>query len=104
MRVEVLAFEGCPNREPAVELVERVVSELGLDAAVDVVDVTTHEEATSRRFLGSPTVQVDGVDVAPEAGREGEFALSCRVYRTAAGVSGIPEESWIRDALVSARP
>lgn len=53
-------------------------------------------------FLGSPTIRVGGRDVEPGAGDRRDFALSCRVYRTAAGVAGQPDEVWVSEALTRA--
>ena len=62
-RVEILYFDGCPNHEPARELVEQVAAELGLQAEIELVEVADAETATRLRFLGSPSVRVDGRDV-----------------------------------------
>jgi hypothetical protein len=51
------------------------------------------------RFLGSPTVRVDGRDVEPGADERDEFALACRVYRTQDGLRGQPDPEWITAAL-----
>lgn len=102
MRVEVLSFEGCPNAKAAVGLVREVASEVGVEPDLVVVDV--HDAAAAERlgFLGSPTVRVDGRDVEPGADRREEFAYSCRVYRSASGLSGLPERAWIAAALRAA--
>lgn len=97
--VEILYFDGCPNHEEARALVERVSSELGLDPELRLVNVPDEEAARRLRFLGSPTIRVDGRDVDPQAGERDEYVLSCRVYRTGSGFAGQPEERWVRDAL-----
>jgi hypothetical protein len=102
VRVEVLSFRGCPHREPAIELVERVVSDLGLAVDVVCVDVPDAESASSTRFLGSPSIRVNGADVEPGARSRTDYVLGCRVYRTPDGLSGQPDEQWIRAALVRA--
>jgi hypothetical protein len=51
------------------------------------------------RFLGSPTIRVNGRDVEPGADDRETFVLACRVYRTEAGISGQPLDAWIRAAL-----
>jgi hypothetical protein len=99
MVVEVLTFDGCPHGEPALELVGRMVRELGVDAEVRRVDVSGPEGAAAHRFLGSPTIRVNGRDVEPGANERSDFVLSCRVYRTDSGLSGQPNEQWLRDAL-----
>lgn len=98
-RVEVLYFDGCPNYRETIALVERISRELGLDPAIRLVNVPDPETAERERFLGSPTVRVAGRDVEPGADSRTEFVLACRIYRTARGLSGQPDESWMRDAL-----
>jgi hypothetical protein len=98
-RVEVLTFEGCPHAEPALALVRRVIAESGIAARVRRVDVPDADAAAAQRFLGSPTIRVDGRDIEPGAAERYEYVLSCRVYRTQSGLKGEPDERWLRDAL-----
>jgi hypothetical protein len=97
--IEILTFEGCPNREGAVALVERVSVELGLEPELRVIDVPDPDAAERERFLGSRTIRVNGRDVEPGAGERTDYVLACRVYRTVQGPSGQPDEQWLRDAL-----
>lgn len=101
--VEILYFEGCPNHHAARELVERIATEEGLEVDLRLVEVTSPEDAERLRFLGSPTVRVNGLDVEPGANERGSFALACRVYRTAAGFSGCPPDDCVRAPLVATR-
>lgn len=98
-QVEILLFEGCPNAEPARELVERVAGDLGIVPEIHVVEVATPEAADRTRFLGSPSIRVNGRDVEPGAEARTDFTLSCRVYRASSGLSGLPAEAWLRDML-----
>lgn len=100
--VQILFFEGCPNHEQAHELVAQVAHELGLQPEIAFVEVTDAEAAERLRFLGSPTIRVDGRDVEPGADARDEFALSCRVYRSEHGLAGQPDAQLIREALTSA--
>ena len=101
--VEILYIDGCPNSGPARELVERVAAEIGVQPEIELVEVDDAAAAAGLRFLGSPTVRVDGRDVEPGAEERRGAVLSCRVYRTERGVSGRPDEGWIRSALTGAR-
>jgi hypothetical protein len=101
-RVEILYFDGCPNHEPARALVERVAAQLQLEPSIDLVEVVDPDAAVALRFLGSPTIRVDGRDVEPGVEERREFVLSCRVYRTERGLAGQPDEAWIREALTGA--
>ena len=67
MKIELLTFEGCPNAQSARELVERVVAQSRVKAEIAYVDVPDPEAAERLRFLGSPTIRVDGRDIEPRA-------------------------------------
>ncbi len=98
--VEIFSFDGCPNHDSAVALVERVSDELGLEPEIRLVNVTDGEAAKRLRFLGSPTIRVGGRDVDPHTQDRDDYALSCRVFRTDAGIVGQPDERWVRAALL----
>ncbi|HET8605470.1 MAG TPA: hypothetical protein VFL66_00420 [Gaiellaceae bacterium] len=100
--VEILYFDGCPNHEAALDLVERVSGELGVRPELRLVNVPDAEAARRLRFLGSPSVRVDGRDVEPGAAEREDYVLSCRIYRTDSGLAGEPDEQWIRIALARA--
>jgi hypothetical protein len=95
MRIEILYFEGCPNHRPTVELVRQSVDESGLAAQLEEVEVRDDADARRLRFLGSPTVRVDGVDVEPDVGARRDYAIGCRVY----GETGIPPRNLVVAAL-----
>lgn len=86
MRVRVLYFEDCPHREPAVAIVRGAARELGVSIDLEQVRVHAGSDLAGLRFLGSPTVQVDGVDIEPAARLRTDFAFGCRVYGPMLGV------------------
>jgi hypothetical protein len=101
-RVEILYFEGCPNHEPARALVERLARELRLEPEIELIEVADPEAAVALRFLGSPTVRVNGVDVQPGAEERRNFAFSCRIYHTDGSAAEQPAARWVREALIEA--
>ena len=101
-RVEILFFEGCPNHEPARMLVEHLARQLRIEPEIQLVEVADPDAAVELRFLGSPSVRIDGIDVEPGAQDRRDFALSCRIYRSERGVSEQPDERWVREALSEA--
>jgi hypothetical protein len=101
--VEVLTVVGCPNRDAAIALVRRVCAELGGNAEIRVTDIPDQQAAEAARFLGSPTIRVDGRDVEPGADRCVEYICSCRLYQGEHSLRGLPEEAWVRQALQAAR-
>ena len=95
MRIHVLYFEGCPGHRPAVELVRHVLSDLKVEAQVEEVEVRDAAEAEGLRFLGSPTIQVDGIDIEPGAEARSDYAMCCRMY----GASGTPSRTMVEIAI-----
>lgn len=98
MRVEVLFVPGCPNYEPAVERVKKVLAGEALNSEVEGIVVATAEDARALRFPGSPTIRINGDDVEPD--EAGVAGLMCRFY---ANRTGVPSEEVLRLAVVRAR-
>ncbi len=97
-RIELLYFDGCPNHNVARTLLQEVLSEENVHVPITDVQVETPEAAVSQRFLGSPTVRLNGEDIDP-AGDDGQYSLRCRVYRINGKLSGVPDKEMIRTAL-----
>jgi hypothetical protein len=74
MRIELLYCDGCPTYRSAEEDLRRVLTEEGVEAKVELVEVKSDEEARRLGFPGSPTLQIDGRDPFPISER-GEGAL-----------------------------
>jgi hypothetical protein len=97
-----LTFEGCPNRDGAIELVRRIVAESGIDVDLRLVDVPDLASAERTRFLGSPTIRVNGRDVEPGAEERRDYFHGCRIFHTEHGLRGQPDPGWLREALARA--
>jgi hypothetical protein len=99
-RVELLWWDGCPSHPQALSDLRQAMAELGLDpAAVDVREVSSEEQAAEEGFIGSPTIRVNGRDVAPPPAGE-PTGLSCRVYTLRDGrIAAVPDPDDLRDAL-----
>jgi hypothetical protein len=97
MQIEVLYFEGCPNHLPTVERINAVLREEGSSADLREVLVPDVSTATRVKFLGSPTVRVNGIDIEPAAKDRRDFGLMCRRY-----AGGVPSHELIRAAVRSA--
>jgi hypothetical protein len=78
------------------------MAEQGLDPeAIEVREIESEEDAAREGFVGSPTIRVDGIDVA-DASPEGGSPLTCRVYRRRDGrASPLPDPEDLRAALGS---
>jgi hypothetical protein len=97
MKIDILYFEGCPNHLPTLERINEILREEGSDAEVRVVLVPDALTAQTVKFLGSPTVRVNNIDIEPAALDRQDFGLMCRRYS-----GGIPSHELIRTAVRSA--
>jgi hypothetical protein len=102
-RIEVLYFDGCPNHEPVLARVRELLSPEDPPPVIELVRVDSDDEAGARRFLGSPTVRIDGADIEPGADERTDYGLKCRLYRTAAGLAGMPDDAALLAALAGLR-
>ena len=102
MTVEVLYVDGCPNHEALLARLRELLARAGAATRIELRRVESAQDAERRRFLGSPTVRIDGRDVEPGAEHRTDHGLKCRLYRTGEGVRGTPPDAWILDAIDAA--
>ena len=100
--IEILARTDCDSRGMAINVVEQVVAETGIPAEVQVIDVSTLAQAKRLRFVGSPTVRVEGRDVDRQPNGYSDVSLGDRVYRTERGLAGWPDAEWVRESILLA--
>jgi hypothetical protein len=97
--VEVLFLPGCPKYRAVARSVNEAMVRLGASQEIELRPIATAEDAERERFLGSPTVRVDGRDIDPDASDRDDFGLKCRLYRSATGTTGVPPQEWIMAAM-----
>jgi hypothetical protein len=99
MKIEVLYFDGCPNHEQLLPRLRELLARAEVSSAVELVKVPDDNAAQRARFLGSPTLRIDGRDVEPGAELRTDLGLKCRLYRTPEGLAGAPLDDWVLAAL-----
>jgi len=102
MRVEVLYVAECPSHPAAVKLVRDVLDSEGVAAEVREVLVMDDRMAADLAFSGSPTIRINGRDIAGESSHAKTFGLSCRLYPGSVEI-GLPPIEMVRRAVVEAR-
>ncbi len=102
MKIELLYFDGCPSYAELLPRLRDLLASEGVEEEVELRRIDTAADAERERFLGSPTVRIDGDDVDPTAKDRDDFGLECRLYRTEAGLVRTPPDSWIRSRLARA--
>lgn len=102
MRVEVFYVPNCPHHPTAVRQLKAVLSAEGLPVEIHEVLVTDAKTAQELNFRGSPTVRINGRDIAGESQEPESFALACRIYKGAKEV-GLPPIEMMQNAVREAR-
>jgi len=99
VKIELFYFDGCPSYEALLPKLRGLLTDEGIESEVELRRVESVDAAESECFLGSPTVRVDGQDVEPGADTRTDFGLKCRLYRSSEGISGLPTEEWVVEAI-----
>jgi len=94
MRIELLYHPGCPHAAAARETLRRVLDGQEDAPAVAEIDLTDARTPAHLRVWGSPTILVDGADVAGGA----PSGPSCRLY-PGSEAPGAPPAALIEAAL-----
>ena len=102
LRVEALYVAECPSHPAAVKLVRDALNSEGVSAEVREVLVTDDTMATDLAFAGSPTIHINGRDIAGESSHAKAFGWSCRLYPGSVEI-GLPPIEMVRRAVVEAR-
>jgi hypothetical protein len=97
--IRLLYFEGCPNYKDALLIIKEACGELNIpEGKIKIIKVNSLQEADKYRFLGSPTVQVNGLDI--EESRTNDFPVfSCRLYPDNQN-RGYPSRSMVKRAII----
>lgn len=96
--IELIYDGDCPNRDKARSQLRLALDELGLPAQWKEWERSNPEAPAHVRNYGSPTILVDGKDVAGAKPSDG--ASSCRLYEGRnGGFEGIPPLEAIVSAL-----
>lgn len=98
--VKLLYAKDCPNVAQARANLARALTEVGLPPSWKELELSSPETTARLRRFGSPSVFVDGCDVASV---EPGDAAACRVYEIEGGRrSGVPPIDLIARALTNA--
>lgn len=102
MKVEILYFDGCPNHVAAVRRVLEVLRDEQVSATVSEVNVGNADDAHKLRFLGSPTIRINGLDIEPSARCSTAYGMVCRTYTVDGRRQGLPPRDLLQRAILEA--
>ncbi|MFQ5814976.1 MAG: DUF2703 domain-containing protein [Candidatus Hydrothermarchaeaceae archaeon] len=101
MKIELLYFDGCPTYKTTIKDL-RALLKKGIEEEVKLIRVGSEQEAEKLRFLGSPTVRINDLDIEEEARDSEAYGLKCRIYMTEEGITPSPPKDMILKALEEA--
>jgi len=97
VNIEFLFIAECPSSEKTFLTLQEVVQEEGIHASIVRKEITTAEQAVTERFLGSPSIRVNGTDF--ERSTSTDFTITCRVYEQDGKINGSPSKEFMRKRL-----
>ncbi len=86
MKIEVLYIEGCPHVSTTIDAVKKAMDQHAFTCPIIETKVEDQGMAVSIRFLGSPTIRINGLDIEPSARQRTLFGMMCRTYDCGGGV------------------
>ena len=73
--IEILVAPGCTSRKQTEERVEKLLAHTAIKADIKTIVVADAPQANATRFLGSPSVRINGVDIEPEARKRKNYGM-----------------------------
>ena len=71
-----MSLDKCSATPPTIALVKETAKEMGIAIDLKHVVVGTPEEAKEHHHIGSPTVQIEGLDIDPGARDLEQFGVT----------------------------
>jgi hypothetical protein len=103
MKIQLYYFDDCPSYQKALDNLKEALRSQELPQEVEMIPVTSEADAHAERFIGSPTIRINGIDIeGPEAEEKG-YGYGCRIYAENGRSGGWPSVEQIRQALQVAR-
>ena len=97
MRIELLFADGDPAAMTARQNLVEVLTEDAFETPIQMVAVSSADDAALLEMRGSPTIRIDGADIDPTW--DGPIGLDPRDY----GDGPVPPKTLIRRAVERAR-
>ncbi|HEY4782920.1 MAG TPA: hypothetical protein VIH54_13965 [Chthoniobacterales bacterium] len=82
--------------QPAFARLQEVVVEEGLPWRAEVIKIRDQADSYRHKFVGSPTIRVDGCDVDADAWPRTNYGFGCRSYQDEGKIFGLPSKEMLR--------
>ena len=102
LKVQLLHTESCHSYQEALVGIKEALKELGLSAELEVILMDSPEKARDYKFLGSPTIKINGLDMEPELEAAENFSINaCRTYIYEGSLYHYPPKEMLLEVLKS---
>lgn len=100
MKIEFLYARQTGRPELAEEALRQAIDATGIEAEITYTEVDGMEDARNKRFLGSPSIRVEGLDVEYGDREPDEYQAGVRYYNTADGWKPFPHARLIANIIL----
>ena len=104
MKIELLYLMDCPYCLKTKKILRDVVKDLGLDAEVEEILIDSDAKAKKHKFVGSPTVRINGKDIQETVTKDlckpcsgmTDACTTCRTYMFKGKTYNYPPKEMIK--------
>lgn len=102
IKVEVLHARGQSPGTETEENLRLAIEATGIKVELTYTEVLSQEDATAKRFLGTPSIRVEGFDVEYGNRPPEEVQIGTRYYNSPEGWKPYPHARLIANAILEA--
>lgn len=73
--IEALFAPGCGSRDATLLMINKLINEQGVKTDLIETTIGSISEAKSTKFLGSPSIRINGKDIEPEANEKADYGV-----------------------------
>ena len=100
MKIEFLYSKSTGRSAEAEEAMRQAIDSIDPSIEVTYTEVYDSEDARAKRFLGSPSIRVDGIDVEYGDREPDEYQAGTRYYNTPQGWKPYPHAKLIASTIL----
>ncbi len=100
MKIEFLYSKSTGRGKEAEEALKQALEATELTVDVIYTEVTDSEDAKTKKFLGSPSIRVEGIDVEYGDREPDEYQAGTRYYNTPQGWKPFPHARLIANTII----
>lgn len=100
MKIEFMYSKSTGRGKEAEEALKQAIEATELNVDIVYTEVTDSEDAKTKKFLGSPSIRVDGIDVEYGDREPDEYQAGTRYYNTPTGWKPYPHAKLIANTII----